>query len=104
MLASRERWLASLAAARRVRPAPTVRTCELAARPDGQFDVLITGTDLRSGAVPPRIQVGGLPVHQVVGRDGTLLRGVVERGGPGDEVTVDLGPAGRIRSTVRRTT
>jgi hypothetical protein len=98
----RERWLAARAAGRRARPAPTARSCLLLPRPDGRFDVLIHGTDLRSGGVPPMIRVGGRPVRRVEAREGTLLRGVVDGGEPGDEVTVDLGPAGQVRTTVGR--
>jgi hypothetical protein len=72
------------------------------ARPDGRFDVRIEGTDLRTGAVPPLIHVGGRPARRVESRGGTVLRGVVDGGGPGDEVTIDLGPAGELRATVGR--
>ena len=48
------------------------------------------------------IRVGGRPARRVEAREGTLLRGVVDGGEPGDEVTVDLGPAGQVRTTVGR--
>lgn len=102
MSTSREQWLTAQSAGRRARTRPTVRTCRLLRRPDGRFDVLIDGSDLRTGAVPPRIEVGGRPVSRVEGRDGSRLTGVVDRGEPGDEVTVDLGPAGAVRTVVER--
>ncbi|MFV2105155.1 hypothetical protein [Micromonospora sp. LOL_015] len=100
MSTPRELWLAAQSASRRARPRPTVRTCRLISRPDGWFDVLIDGSDLRTGAVPPRIEVGGQPVIRIEGRDGSRLTGVVDRGETGDEVTVDLGPAGAVRTVV----
>lgn len=81
---------------------PTVQSCVLSSRPDGSFDVVIRGHNLGPGAVPPVIRVGGRPVRRLAGTGGTELRGVVDGGEPGDEVVIDLGPAGRARTTVER--
>ncbi|WFE25045.1 hypothetical protein O7623_16620 [Solwaraspora sp. WMMD791] len=102
MSMSREQWLATQAASRQTRSRPTVHRCGLVARPDGRFDVRIEGTDLRTGAVPPLIHIGGRPARRIESHGGTVLRAVVDRGEPGDEVTIDLGPAGTVRATVGR--
>ncbi|MFY1631685.1 hypothetical protein ACN27F_00150 [Solwaraspora sp. WMMB335] len=102
MSTSRGQWLAARAARRPARPRPTVHSCVLVTRPDGQFDVRIEGTDLRTGAVPALIHVGGRPARRIVGSGGTVLRAVVDRGAAGDEVTIDLGPGGEVRTTVGR--
>ena len=69
-------------------------------RTGGGFEVVVRGQGLRSGAVPPRVLVGDRPVRSVRGTDGTVLRGVVEDGGVGDEVVVDLGPGGQATGRV----
>lgn len=106
MSISREQWLAARrraadAEGRRSRPPPTAASCELRSRTDGNFDVVIRGEQLRSGAVAPEIRIGERPVRQVRGQQaGTELVGVVEAGAVGDTVTVDLGPAGTTETSV----
>lgn len=105
---SRDQWLVvRQSATRPTRPdrsTPSATSCELQARADECFDVLIRGEHLRSGAVPPVIRIGDHPVRRVRGGAGTILLGVVDGGRVGDDVTVDLGPGGRTATTVSAVT
>jgi hypothetical protein len=91
----REQWLAARSTARRHVPAPAIESCTVLPRAEGGFEVVVHGHGLRSGAVPPRVVVGGRTVRSVRGGGGTVLRGLVDAAGVGDEVVVDLGPGGR---------
>lgn len=96
----RDEWLRSRARARQRRPQPSIESCLLRARPDAGYDVIIRGRDLSGGGgVPTLVRVGGRPVRRIDTTDKTLLRGVVDDGAAGDDVVVDLGPAGRLTAT-----
>jgi hypothetical protein len=98
MLAAHDRWPVS----RRPRPIPLIESCELTAGADGGFQVVIRGRHLVGGAMPPQIRIADRSVRRIEGGDGTLLRGVVPHGCPGDPVRVDLGPGGEVTTTVGR--
>lgn len=96
----RDEWLRSRERARRRRPQPAIESCLLRARADAKFDVIIRGRDLSGGGgVPTLIRVGGRPVRRIESTEGSLLRGIVDDGEAGDEVVVDLGPAGQVTAT-----
>lgn len=97
---TRGEWLTTRGPRRRSRSAPSIESCRLAARPDGTYELTLSGRNLAFGAIPALIRVGDRPVRQVVAHGGTVLRGVVAGGEPGDEVTVDLGPGGLLSTTV----
>ena len=59
----REQWLAAKIAARRDMPTPAIESCTVLPRAGGRFEVVVRGQGLRSGAVPPRVVVGGRTVR-----------------------------------------
>lgn len=74
---------------------------ELFARSDEQFEVVIRGTALCSGAVPPVVRVGNHTLRNLDTKGDNVLRGVLDAGWVGDVVTVDLGPLGRSSGKIK---
>jgi hypothetical protein len=97
---SRDRWLAARAAARMPRVSPSIDSCLLHRRGDGRLDIVVRGTQLRPGAVPAVLKVGGWTARHVTAEDATELRGVVDDGRLGDDVELDFGPLGRAQGRV----
>ena len=104
MSTASEDWRAARANAQHETKArgPTIDSVELVARLGGEYEVVIRGTALFSGAVPPAVQVGNRTVRDLVAEGDNVLRGVVDGGRPGDVVNVDLGPFGRSRGRVEK--
>lgn len=101
MAGFRDEWLQARTRARERGPSPSIERCWLEERSDGSFELFVRGEDLAGrGGVPTLVRVGGRPARRIDTSDPTLLRGVVDDGEPGDEVVVNLGPAGRITGTV----
>jgi hypothetical protein len=58
----------------------------------GQFEVRISGHNLKMAISPPRVEVGGVPLEHIVFEEsGKVITGRLSRRPPGDRVIVDYG-------------
>lgn len=101
MVTRRDEWLQARGRARARRPRPSIESCWLEEQPDGTHQLVVHGDGLSGlGGIPTLVSVGGRPVRHVDASDPNRLRGMVTDGRIGDEVVVDLGPAGRLTGEV----
>lgn len=100
----RKAWLTRRASARQHRTEPSIRSCELTLRPDGEFDVHIHGNDFYLVAAIPHVEIAGRTVRRVTMEGHELINGIVEHGEVGDPVTIVLAPDNPLTTTVGKVT